>query len=66
MATWTGLGDNTELFWAILSQCKPQFQRNNSVYVQRRFQQLVKIVHIQEAKPHVDGKLIAACFFLEL
>jgi hypothetical protein len=24
MATWTGLGDNTELFWAVLSQLGSQ------------------------------------------
>jgi hypothetical protein len=24
MATWTGLGDNTELFWAVLSQLVPE------------------------------------------
>jgi hypothetical protein len=24
MATWTGLGDNTEFFWAILSQLVPE------------------------------------------
>jgi hypothetical protein len=23
MATWTGLGDNTELFWAVLSHRAP-------------------------------------------
>jgi hypothetical protein len=25
MATWTGLGDNTKLFWAVLSQQSPYF-----------------------------------------
>jgi hypothetical protein len=24
MAKWTGLGDNTELFWAVLSQHEPR------------------------------------------
>jgi hypothetical protein len=31
MAMWTGLGDNTELFWAVLSQA-PSIERAGGVF----------------------------------
>jgi hypothetical protein len=31
MATWTGLGDNMELFWAVLSQWERKNNNNRKV-----------------------------------
>jgi hypothetical protein len=42
MATWTGLGDNTELFWAVLSHYGPtggdsQSSQENEEMIQQEF-----------------------------
>jgi hypothetical protein len=50
MATWTGLGDNTKLFWAVLSQRIPRSSRRRADPT-RRFEEAVACGRTRELDP---------------
>jgi hypothetical protein len=72
MATWTGLGDNTELFWAILSHpatALPREPRNHLPAPRSRDTHTcglcLDIVFISKHKGETTTEFISNFFFFE-